>query len=157
MLQAIILTHLSSRIQVLILLKTKLRSYSLFKCSCQISITPEQYKTIKNWWLMERKLQFFVAELSYSTSSEASDATKESQYPTWEIWGTNLYSNCKFWICQALQNNTIKSAYMLILNYMSGSFNSKPWFNQNFIKIYSIWACKEVCLDILLQINYIIF
>lgn len=31
----------------------------------------------------------FVAELSYSTSSEASDATTESHYPTWEIWGTN--------------------------------------------------------------------
>lgn len=120
----------------MIFLKTKLRSYSLFKCSCQISITPELHKTIKNWWLIERKLQFLVAKLSYSTSSEASDATKESHYPIWEIWGTNLHSKCKFWLCQALQNNTIKSVHMLILNYMSKSFNSKPRFNQNLIKIY---------------------
>lgn len=145
MLQAIILTHLSRWIQVFIFLKTKLRSYSLFKCSCQMSNTPEMYKTIKNWSLIERKLQLFVAELSYTISSEASDATNESQYPTWEIWGTNLHSKCKFWVCQALQNNTKKSANMIILNYMSGSFNRKCRFNQNLIKIYSKWACKEVC------------
>lgn len=32
--------------------------------------------------MTERKLQFFVVELSYSTSSEASDATEEPHYPT---------------------------------------------------------------------------
>lgn len=32
----------------------------------------------------------------------------------------------------------IKPTYILILNYMFGSFNSKPRFNQHLIKIYSI-------------------
>lgn len=91
-----------------------------------------------------KETSILCGKLSYSTSSEASDATEVSHYPTREIWGTNLHSKCKFWICQALQNNTIKSAHILILNYMSGSFNSKPHFNQNLIKINSIWACKEV-------------